>query len=681
MMTEACISVPFSVIRGLSSQIVLLLGMIRALRRFFMTTVNSSFSVMSTSSPSTLFHSNSLTRLATKYSRWSMASPSPGHMRLPAPKGIIVISLLPVMSTAAPPPPLRNLSGLNSIGSSHTFPSQFISATQKLTAVPLGIRYPHRSTSSVTAWLRTKWPGGCRRSPSSITAFRYGILCRSSSLISSSSLPSVAPSISSRSFSCMSWCFTRFAMIHCNAVDVVSVPAFRNSEQRATVSSSESFLPPSSGSSISNRLQSIAEDVPGDAWNKGQHAEFSAVEEEAPLRLLDILDGLLDEQAEHSELEALHGVDHAVVSIGLGSEVLDENTEDPRTGASVELDAGVMEDLRGEVAAEEAPDGAIGGGGDVVLAHAEEADGRQRGGSVGEGSAVLDERLVGDGAVRDEDGGAGADAKRDDGTVPSVELPQDVLDVSEGPAEPQEVAEDRHRRRAGREPPNLDFTVEEEEQQRGQGDGEEDEPEINIKPWDEEFQNIKLGSQTMKWRKRARTAYWKGNPDVQSPVREAFYKIYAEGYAWSVSLKYIVACGSLALIIEPRYEDFFSRGLVPKENYWPISPTDLCPSIKFAAEAIGKKGQAFMQELNLDQVYDYMYHLIEYSKLQRISSQLLHRRLKRSAWSPFFALQTSSKESCSRDHMLRLLRPLCHALFFHPASLRDCESSRQLDMY
>ncbi|URE21130.1 hypothetical protein MUK42_11134, partial [Musa troglodytarum] len=206
-----------------------------------------------------------------------------------------------------------------------------------------------------------------------------------------------------------------------------------------------------------------------------------------------------------------------------------------------------------------------------------------------------------------------------------------------------------------------------------------------------EFQNIKLGSQTMKWRKRARTAYWKGNPDVQSPVREAFYKIYAEGYAWSVSLKYIVACGSLALIIEPRYEDFFSRGLVPKENYWPISPTDLCPSIKFAvewgnrnpskAEAIGKKGQAFMQELNLDQVYDYMYHLIEYSKLQRISSQLLHRRLKRSAWSPFFALQTSSKESCSRDHMLRLLRPLCHALFFHPASLRDCESSRQLDMY
>lgn len=62
------------------------------------------------------------------------------------------------------------------------------------------------------------------------------------------------------------------------------------------------------------------------------------------------------------------------------------------------------------------------------------------------------------------------------------------------------------------------------------------------------------------------------------------YNIYAEGYAWSVSLKYIMACGSLALIIKPQYEDFFSRGLVPKENYWPISPTDLCQSIKLAVE-------------------------------------------------------------------------------------------------
>lgn len=103
------------------------------------------------------------------------------------------------------------------------------------------------------------------------------------------------------------------------------------------------------------------------------------------------------------------------------------------------------------------------------------------------------------------------------------------------------------------------------------------------------------------------------------------------------------------------------------------------------AEAIGKRGQAFMQEMDMDQVYDYMYHLIvEYSNC-RISSQLLRHWLTRSAWSPFFVLQTSSKESCLRDHMLRLLSPLCHALFFHPASnWCACETVtalRQLDMY
>ncbi|XP_058099665.1 uncharacterized protein LOC131244012 [Magnolia sinica] len=190
-------------------------------------------------------------------------------------------------------------------------------------------------------------------------------------------------------------------------------------------------------------------------------------------------------------------------------------------------------------------------------------------------------------------------------------------------------------------------------------------PEVNIAPWDEEFRSIKLGSQELNWKKKSRTAYWKGNPDVQSPIRTKLlscnnsktwgaqimrqdwakearagfkqsklanqcnyrYKIYAEGYAWSVSIKYIIACGSLSLIIHPQYKDFLSRGLMPRKNYWPISPTNLCPSIKFAvdwgnehpleAEAIGKGGQDFMQNLNMERVYEYMYHLIvEYSKLQ-----------------------------------------------------------------
>nr|XP_043638258.1 protein O-glucosyltransferase 1 [Erigeron canadensis] len=189
-------------------------------------------------------------------------------------------------------------------------------------------------------------------------------------------------------------------------------------------------------------------------------------------------------------------------------------------------------------------------------------------------------------------------------------------------------------------------------------------PEVNIGPWEEEFQSIKEGSQQQSWRKKYPYAYWKGNPDVVSPIREALlqcndtkqwgalimrqnwtqevldgfkqsklssqcnhrYKIYAEGYAWSVSLKYILSCGCVPLIINPKYDDFFSRGLFPKKNYLPISPESICPSIKTAvewgnahpskAEAIGKAVQHFMETLNMDRIYDYMYHLIvEYAKL------------------------------------------------------------------
>ncbi|KAM1494808.1 hypothetical protein ACFXTO_029602 [Malus domestica] len=189
-------------------------------------------------------------------------------------------------------------------------------------------------------------------------------------------------------------------------------------------------------------------------------------------------------------------------------------------------------------------------------------------------------------------------------------------------------------------------------------------PELNIHPWEEQFGEIKRGSQERSWKKKEPFAYWKGNPDVSSPIRTELlncndtkmwraqimrqdweaearagyehsklstqcnhqYKIYAEGYAWSVSLKYIVSCGSLTLIITPQYEDFFSRGLIPKINYWPISPNAICPSIKSAvdwaqghqseAKAMGQRGQDFMESLSMDRVYDYMFHLImEYSKL------------------------------------------------------------------
>lgn len=189
-------------------------------------------------------------------------------------------------------------------------------------------------------------------------------------------------------------------------------------------------------------------------------------------------------------------------------------------------------------------------------------------------------------------------------------------------------------------------------------------PEINIRPWQEEFPDIKQGAQVVSWKNKNPLAYWKGNPDVASPLRTELltcndsmkwgaeimrqdwdaaarsgfqesklskqcnhrYKIYAEGYAWSVSLKYILSCGSVALIIRPQYEDFFTRGLVPLQNFLPVDPLDLCPSIKRnvdwgnkhpkEAAALGKRGQDYMESLNIDRIYDYTFHLIsEYSKL------------------------------------------------------------------
>ncbi|KAG9134417.1 hypothetical protein Leryth_027405, partial [Lithospermum erythrorhizon] len=105
------------------------------------------------------------------------------------------------------------------------------------------------------------------------------------------------------------------------------------------------------------------------------------------------------------------------------------------------------------------------------------------------------------------------------------------------------------------------------------------------------------------------------------------YKIYAEGFAWSVSLKYILSCRSVPLIITPNYTDFFSRGLVENKNYIKIIPDEgLCRRIKAvvdwgnshtsAATQLGKGAEALMESISMDRVYDYMFHLLnEYSKL------------------------------------------------------------------
>ncbi|KAL5981539.1 hypothetical protein ACLOJK_015601 [Asimina triloba] len=191
-------------------------------------------------------------------------------------------------------------------------------------------------------------------------------------------------------------------------------------------------------------------------------------------------------------------------------------------------------------------------------------------------------------------------------------------------------------------------------------------PEINIKPWEPLSKELKEGNQRQKWMDRQPYAYWKGNPvvapkrldllkcnvsetkdwnariyaqDWLKEVKEGFkqsdlarqcihrYKIYIEGSAWSVSEKYILACNSLTLIVKPRYYDFFARGLMPVHHYWPVRENDKCRSIKFAvdwgnrhkrkAQEIGLAASEFiLEEVKMDYVYDYMFHLLnEYSKL------------------------------------------------------------------
>ncbi|CAI9092225.1 OLC1v1027414C1 [Oldenlandia corymbosa var. corymbosa] len=191
-------------------------------------------------------------------------------------------------------------------------------------------------------------------------------------------------------------------------------------------------------------------------------------------------------------------------------------------------------------------------------------------------------------------------------------------------------------------------------------------PEINIKPWEALSKELKEGNEQSKWINREPYAYWKGNPHV-SPnrmdllkcgvsdkqdwnariyvqdwfreTRQGFrtskladqckhrYKIYIEGRGWSVSEKYILACDSLSLIVNTRFDHFFTRSLMPLQHYWPIRDDDKCRSIKSAvewgnshpkeAQAIGRAASKFIQEeLHLSYVYDYMFHLLtEYAKL------------------------------------------------------------------
>ncbi|CAN6333499.1 unnamed protein product [Urochloa humidicola] len=195
-------------------------------------------------------------------------------------------------------------------------------------------------------------------------------------------------------------------------------------------------------------------------------------------------------------------------------------------------------------------------------------------------------------------------------------------------------------------------------------------PEVNIRPWAPFLEEVVHETRRVPWLDREPYAFWKGNPDVGGRLRSDLmqcnvsdngrdwnarlvrqdwedadrngfkdsnlakqctyrYKIYVQGRTWSVSQKYILACGSPMLRIDTPFHDFFSRGLVAGRHYWPIDAARMCPSIKIAvdwgnahpvqAQRMGEDGSSFARdELSMDNVYDYMLHLLaHYARLLR----------------------------------------------------------------
>ncbi|KAK6794466.1 hypothetical protein RDI58_007919 [Solanum bulbocastanum] len=154
-------------------------------------------------------------------------------------------------------------------------------------------------------------------------------------------------------------------------------------------------------------------------------------------------------------------------------------------------------------------------------------------------------------------------------------------------------------------------------------------PEINIKPWETLSKDLKKGNEKMKWTDREPYAYWKGNPVVAETRRDLLKcnvsekqdwnaRVYAQDWAQEEKQGYMQS--DLA-------SQCIHRGLMPLQHYWPIKDKDKCRSIKHAvdwgntheqeAQAIGKAASDFIQEqLKMDYVYDYMFHLLsEYAKL------------------------------------------------------------------
>ncbi|CAL9056372.1 unnamed protein product [Musa banksii] len=109
-------------------------------------------------------------------------------------------------------------------------------------------------TSSLTMCGSRKCAGGYVRRPSQDPPLSDMSLSLDPILECIALVSPITSSISFFSFFCNSDCLTRFSMIHCRTVVVVSVPPLWNSEHKLTTSSLLSFLPSPSDNSRWRRV-------------------------------------------------------------------------------------------------------------------------------------------------------------------------------------------------------------------------------------------------------------------------------------------------------------------------------------------------------------------------------------------------------------------------------------------
>lgn len=132
-------------------------------------------------------------------------------------------------------------------------------------------------------------------------------------------------------------------------------------------------------------------------------------------------------------------------------EAMEEIIQDPFARSGVSLQARWMEELGGEIAAEDAPGGAVEGGADVVLVASDDFDSLHDREAVCEDSAVLNQGLVSGSVAGDENGRSVAEVEGDYWTVFGMVMAEGGFQLGKWLEEPYGVANKRQGKRTRRE--------------------------------------------------------------------------------------------------------------------------------------------------------------------------------------------------------------------------------------